>query len=179
MSRLSGTVRAAFAFALTGVAGFSLWAFAGRRLGETLLYLAITAVFLVLPALLTKGLLPGPRPRLRFSKVFFPAFIAYAAVWCLAWFSLKSKTGEWLGSAGGCAAFALVSALFLGGWARLPGAFLMLFLAHSAGYFAGDQVFAALKHSQTSMLLWGLLYGAGLGAGVGWVFRSLDRAKAA
>ncbi len=175
MSPLSGAIRSALVFSLTGVAGFSLWAFAGRRLGETLLYLAITAVFLVLPPLLLGGLLSGQRPRLRFALVFIPAFIAYAAVWCLAWFSLKSKAGEWLGSVGGCAAFAGVSALFLGGGSRLPGAFLVLFLAHSAGYFAGDQVFTALKHSQTSMLLWGLLYGAGFGAGVGWVFRRLDR----
>ena len=175
MSAAAGAVRGALIFALTGLLGYSVWALAGRRLSEPVLYAAIAAVFLVLPPLAGGPLVEGPSPRRRFALAFLPAFLAYAAAWCGAWFSMKSKTGEWLGSAAGCAAFALVSAAVLGGWRRLPAAALVLFAAHSAGYFAGDRAFAALGHSKTGMLAWGVLHGAGLGTGIGALFRMLSR----
>jgi hypothetical protein len=174
VSPLGGAVRGALALSATGLAGFSLWAFNGRRLSEPALYAAIAGVFVLLPPLLMPRLVDGPRSRLRFATVFVPAFLAYAAVWCAAWFALRNRAAEWLGSAGGCLAFTLVAALRLGGWKACPKAFLALFALHSAGYFLGDRVFAELDRSRTGMLLWGVLYGAGLGAGAGWSLRTLQ-----
>jgi hypothetical protein len=171
----AGAVRGALIFALAGLLGYSVWALAGRRLPESVLYASIAAVFLVLPTLAGGPLVGGTSPRRRFALAYVPSFLAYAAAWCAAWFSTRSRTGEWIGSAGGCAAFALVSAAVLGGRRSLPAGFIALFGAHSAGYFAGDQAFAALGHSKTGMLAWGVLHGAGLGAGIGALYRMLTR----
>jgi hypothetical protein len=175
VSAATGSVRGALVFAVTGLLAYSIWALAGRRLPEPVLYTAIAAVFLVLPPLAAGPLVGGPSPRRRFALAYVPSFLAYAAAWCAAWFSMKSRAGEWTGSAAGCAAFALVSAGVLGGWRSLPAGLALLFAAHTAGYFAGDRAFAALEHAKTGMLAWGVLHGAGLGAGIGALYRMLSR----
>jgi len=113
-------------------------------------------------------------------KVFVPAFVAYAAVWCGAWFALRFGWGEWLGSFGGCFAFALVAGAVLGNLRPLPRVTLALFVGHSAGYFLAGPLHyhSGPEHRVLGILGWGLLYGLGFGAGIGYAFHAFGRRQA-
>lgn len=186
-SLLLDLIHGALGFALVSLAAFSVWAFASGFFkdfgGEIGMYSAIAAVFLILSGVILAPLAGGAG---RFYKAFLPAFLLYAIVWCVAWFALRNRTGEWIGAAAGCLVFAGTSLKILGhtkGW--LIGA-LGLFALHTAGYFAGDwamhDVWLAKDNlaeltkadrAQAALLgklSWGLFYGLGFGAGIGLVF---------
>src|SRR5262245_40256352 len=127
-------IRGALGFAAVGVAAFSWWAFGKGRLGTAGIYGGVAAVFLVLSVFFLHPLAGSPW---RFLRAFGPGFTAYCIVWCLAWFNLGAGLGEWLGSAGGCLAFALAAGAALHRWSAVPQAAVVLSLAHSAGYFLG------------------------------------------
>jgi len=182
-SRRVSVLRGALGFGAVSLVAYGVWAFAGkalsRSLGEGGFYAVLVAVFLELTDLALHPLVAGPRSFLRFTRVFVPAFIAYAGVWCAFWFKLKFGLGEWLGSLGGSAAFALVAAAILGGWRSLPVALLALFAGHSAGYFLGAPIcYSQMKtRPELGMMAWGLLYGLGFGAGIGFLFHALQQAR--
>jgi hypothetical protein len=186
-SLFKDTLHGALGFAFVSLVAFSIWAFLPsffRSLGgEIGLYAAIAVVFLGLSGLVLGPLAGGVG---RFYRAFLPAFFAYSVFWCLAWFWLKGREGEWWGAALGCLAFTLIGMKLLGSvkhWLLAAG---VLFILHSAGYFAGDwamyqyckpKALTFVKNSaewQQWMILgklaWGLLYGLGFGAGIGWVF---------
>ncbi len=183
--------RGTLGFTAVSVAAFSVWAFGGRwfsgRGGEVVMYAAITLVFLGLSGLL---LYPLAGSVARFYKAFVPAFVAYAVVWSAIWFATRSRLGEWLASAAGSVVFAALAGWALGGLRSFLKAVLVLFVAHSAGYFLGGEVYYSLKDpatvgslglaSKTAGLLgrlgWGLLYGLGFGAGLGCAFFSFRSA---
>ncbi len=188
-SPTASVFRGAWAFALISLAGFSVWAFAGRwfyrTVGEIGLYVAIAVVFLGLSGALLHPLVPGPGAYRRFQTAFLPAFLAYAVGWSGAWFLWPNKTGEWVGSALGCLLFAVIACAILGRPRAAVVSFLVLFVTHSAGYFLGDvsmnwlsgssgaSLFPALSKSQMGTLAklsWGLFYGLGFGAGIGFTF---------
>lgn len=177
----------ALGFAAVSLASFSIWAFAAgafRRLGgEPAMYVAIAVVFLGLSGVVLGPLAGGTG---RFYRVFLPAFSAYAVLWSVAWFALPNRSGEWLGALLGCAAFVGLARWRLGtstGWLAL---FTGFFLLHTAGYFAGswamyDFWLARFKAGNPdgltgpqaavlAKLSWGLCYGLGFGAGLGWLF---------
>lgn len=182
-------VHGGFGFAVVSIAAFSVWAFAAplfRGLGgELAMYAVIAAVFLA-----GSGLVLGPLAggMARFYKAFLPAFLAYAILWCAAWFGLGGRLGEWTGAAAGCLAFACVVSRLQGGGGRWLTAAVALFVLHSAGYFAGDwsmyDVFVPKARAvgresadfphymMLAKLSWGLFYGLGFGAGIGWVFHA-------
>ena len=185
--------RGAIGFSLVSLAGFSVWTFGGnwfyRHAGEGGLYLACAVVFIALSGICLQSLV-GSKPRLVVAyKTFIPAFLAYAVIWSVCWFVLKFGAGEWLGSLAGCAVFALVlRQLLKAKAARLGLAILVLFLAHSAGYFAGSLCYSAARHPpaflsslgkrQMGLLaktLWGLCYGLGFGAGIGYAYHTFQR----
>jgi len=189
MSRnlLKDTLHGSIGFAVVSVAAFSVWAFGSgwfRNFGGELgMYSAIAAVFLGLSGLVLGPLAGGMG---RFYKAFLPAFFVYAIVWCVAWFGLHGRLGEWTGAGSGCVAFAWIAMKMLGSTRGWLLAALALFVLHTAGYFAGDwsmyDVFvpkarAAGKGTPEyqqfmtlAKLSWGLFYGLGFGAGIGWVF---------
>lgn len=175
-SRARAVARGSLGFAAVSVAAFAVWAFAGRafkgRSGEVQMYALITVVFLGLSGLVLHPLVRGPRPLLRFHKVFLPAFLLYAAAWCAAWFPLRFGRGEWLGSLAGSVVFAAVTGVGLGNLRPLARVAAVLFVAHSAGYFLGGELFYAIRKQAPApaMLGWGLLYGLGFGAGLGYAF---------
>lgn len=186
-SLLKNTIHGGLGFALVSIAAFSVWAFGAgwfRNLGGELgMYAAIAAVFLGLSGLVLGPLAGGVG---RFYKAFLPAFFVYAVVWTAAWFALPDKRGEWIGAAAGCLVFAWIAMKMLGSTRGRLLVALALFILHTAGYFAGDwamydvfvpQAKAAGKgtpefqHYMTlAKLSWGLFYGLGFGAGIGWVF---------
>ncbi len=180
-------------FGLVSVAAFSVWGFASQFFrdfgGEPAMYAAIAVVFLVLSGLILSPLAGGMG---RFYQAFLPAFALYAVVWSAVWFAMRDRTGEWVASAAGCVVFSLISMKILGSLRGWVVATLALFVLHSAGYFAGDWVmhghflapetFKDLPKTDKAQaalmgkLAWGLLYGLGFGAGIGWVF---NRARVA
>jgi hypothetical protein len=188
-SALSSVLRGSLGFAVVSLAGFSVWAFAGRwfykNTGEVGLYLACAVVFLGLSGLLLHPLLRGPGSLIRFYKVFLPAFMAYAVVWCAAWFVGKAGVGEWIGSLAGSLVFTALIGRSLGNLRSWCWAATVMFISHSAGYFLGGKLmywmigsggtdlFAGMAKSQISLMAklgWGLLYGLGFGAGLGYAF---------
>ena len=188
-SAWSSVLRGSLGFAAVSLAGFSVWAFAGRwfheNAGEAGLYAACAVVFLGLSGLLLHPLLRGPGSLIRFYKVFIPAFMAYAVVWCAAWFVWKFGAGEWVGSLAGSLVFTTLVGWSLGNlrsWGRVA---IVMFLAHSTGYFLGGKLmywmigpggadmFTGISKTQISLMAklgWGLLYGLGFGAGLGYAF---------
>jgi hypothetical protein len=174
MRLASSILLGAFGFGVTSVAAFSVWAFGaewfGTHGGELAMYAGCTVVFLLLSGLLLHPLLQRPRRVARLYKTFIPAFLAYAVVWCVAWIAMRDRAGEWLGSVAGSIAFAAVLALmFRNGRALLPAA-IVLFILHSLGYFAGSVLYEDFMHMPRGRLVWGLLYGLGFGAGIGYAY---------
>lgn len=186
-SLLKDTLHGSIGFAFVSIAAFSVWAFGAewfRPLGGELgMYAAIAAVFLAGSGIVLGPLAGGVG---RFYRAFLPAFFVYAVIWTAAWFAMPDKRGEWIGAAAGCLVFAWIAMKMLGSTRGWLMAALALFVLHTAGYFAGDwsmyDVFvpkakAAGKGTPDfqqfmtlAKLSWGLFYGLGFGAGIGWVF---------
>ena len=168
-------------FTAVSLAGFSVWAFAGRwfytTVGEAGLYAATALVFLGLSGALLAPLLGGPRRIPRFYGLFIPAFVLYSVVWCGGWFALGKGWGEGLGSL----------------WSAFPRSSVVLFVTHSAGYFLGGIAMDWMVHSGVAdslglngnlgstlaKLAWGLFYGLGFGLGLGFLFHAVQRGPGA
>ncbi len=185
-------------FGAVSVAAFAVWALAGRwltsRAGEAGLYVACATVFIGLSGLALRGLTPGPGWWLRFYRVFIPAFTGYAIIWSAAWFLFGFGSGEWIGSLAGSVLFTIITARGFGSFRSLSKACLVVFILHSAGYFlgelltgwlpgpAGRSLFAGLSKAQIytlAKLAWGLCYGLGFGAGLGFAFHTFQNGGAA
>ena len=183
-------------FTFVSTVAFGVWAFGGSWFrwpgGEPTMYAVIALVFAGLTSFVLSPLIHGERRPGRFARVFVPAFLAYAALWSACWFALGSGLGEWLGALAGSAAFVGLAARFLK--TKAPAAVALgiavFFAAHTAGYFAGGQAMAhfmkaARQEPQRSpararwatvaKLSWGVCYGLGFGAGMGFAFHRLQR----
>ena len=131
-------------------------------------YSAIAVVFIALAGLSLHRLVAGPDTLKRFSVLFAIAFIAYSIVWCLLYFTIKGKLGEIFGSAFGLAAFcAILLRTFQCRGQFLP-AWGVMFLLSTLGYYAGEPFHGWLPGAP-GILIWGFCYGAGFGAGSGYV----------
>ena len=111
----------------------------------------------------------------------------------MAWFILRFGLGEWLESLLGTAAFVGVISWRLHNFRGFLQTSLIVFVLNSAGYFLGGQVmhwllgpggsaifsgFSKPGLLVVAKLVWGLLYGLGFGAGIGYVFHAVQRKKA-
>lgn len=167
-------IRGSVGFAIVSTAAFAVWALGStwfvRLGGEAGMYAGCFLVFILLSGLVLRPMLGWQGTVGQFYRFFFTAFLAYAIAWCAGWFLLGMGLGEWLGSLVGCAAFTAVMAATLHGWRMLLPSALMMFVLHSAGYFAGAHVCYTSTHSVMSELAWGALYGLGFGAGIGFAF---------
>jgi len=165
---------------LTGGLGFgaaSLCVFATVAYAESWMYkyLGLFGAYLVWTVLfiLLGGGVLGPlvvrRWQMpRFYLLFAAAFFAYAAGWVGAYFVLRGVVGEWIGSLAGSLLMGLVLA---GGFGVTRSKFSLsaiLFVANSLGYFLGSALNDSIG-GKPGMLLWGLIYGLCLGAGLGAV----------
>lgn len=189
-SMAASVLRGVLGFALVSVAGFAPWALAGtwlhQKVGEVELYAACAAIFIGLSGPVLHRLIIGPGALVRFYLLFGAGFGAYALAWTLAWMSLRGHLGGLLGL--------LIGTFAMGGifvWAFDAGEQLLkvgteLFLGNAAGYFAGGWLEAKIAGFRAlhlfgvtfdrpallvlAMLLWGLCYGLGFGAGLGLAF---------
>jgi hypothetical protein len=181
----SALLRGGLGFAAVSVAGFAVWAFGGKwleaRAGEAGLYLACMIVFIATSGLVLHPLVRGPRSWARFYKIFLPAFGVYAVGWSAAWFLGRFGLGEWLGSLAGSFLLTVMIARGLGNYRSLVKVSVAMFVLHSAGYFLGGRSMGWLMHwaktgamggyrDTVAKLCWGLIYGLGVGAGLGYAF---------
>jgi hypothetical protein len=181
-------------FAVVSLAGYSVWAFGGKwlhaHMGDAGLYIACLFVFLGSSGLLLRPLVHGSRSLVRTYGIFIPAFFAYATVWCSAWFALGFGAGEWAASLAGSVAFVAVTARGFGNFRGFVKVCIVLFIFHSAGYFVGGELMwwmikpataaalSGLTKTQIGVIAklgWGLLYGLGFGAGIGYAFYTFQR----
>lgn len=172
-------VTGAIGFSLASLCVFATVAFGERWLYTTLglwgAYLVWTALFILLGGAALGSLVAGYWRLPRFYLLFGIAFFAYAVGWVGSYFTLRGKMGEWVGSIAGSILMALVFALGFGAIRSIVKLSVILFIANSLGYFAGSAIYDSLG-GKTGMMLWGVLYGLFLGAGIGAVLR-LAQAK--
>ncbi|HMJ63900.1 MAG TPA: hypothetical protein VK615_01010 [Candidatus Binatia bacterium] len=165
-------------FTVASLLVFGFWAFAGRAiyrsLGEGGFYAICAILFVAIGSLLLRSLTTLSLGR--FALLFTGAFAAYAISWCAAWFLVRGGAGEWVGSFAGCLAFSLVVTAVFSSWRLLPLMIAVLFVGNAAGYFVGSYAYDVLRreYSLFSKLAWGLLYGLGTGAGIGYAFHTAE-----
>ncbi len=156
-------------FTIVSVLMFGVWAVGGRwlqqELGDLLFYSVLAVGFMAGGGGVFKPILIGENLG-RFYGLFVGSFFVYAAVWTLCWFKVPNY-GEWLATVLGPAAMGLMFAWSFGApgqrWRCVAG----LVVGHTAGYFVGSWLFALEPlHNRFGMLLWGVTYGAGFGAGI-------------
>jgi hypothetical protein len=159
-----------FGFCFASLCVFATVAFAERWMYRTLglsgAYAVWTVLFIFLGGALLSPLVIGPGRLWRFQLVFGTAFLLYAVGWVASYFTLRGVAGEWAGSLIGSILIALVITLAFGVVKTFFAQTAALFIANSAGYFLGDMLNNSIR-GMTGMLLWGLLYGLCLGAGLG------------
>jgi hypothetical protein len=157
-------------FLLASLCVFATVAFAEgwmyRSLGLSGAYVVWTVLFIFLGGALLSPLVIGPGRLWRFQLLFGMAFLLYAVGWVGSYFTLRGVAGELAGSLVGSILMALVITLAFGVIKTLLEQAAMLFIANSAGYFLGALLNDSM-HGKTGMLLWGVMYGLCLGAGLG------------
>jgi hypothetical protein len=176
------TLAGGLGFGLASVAVFATVAFGEgwmyQRLGVAGAYVVWTVLFVLLGGLALAPLAPpAAGGRLRFLGMFGLAFLAYAAGWVAAYFTLGGAVGEWVGSLGGSLLLAFVLAAGLGVPRSAPRMAVLLFVANSAGYFLGSMLYQGIG-GRAGMILWGAVYGLCLGAGLGAALHLARRAPA-
>ncbi|HXG63669.1 MAG TPA: hypothetical protein VNO70_01090 [Blastocatellia bacterium] len=163
--------RGSVAFCFASLLVFATVAFGERwmyrQFGLYGAYAIWTLLFVLVGGGALSPLIIGPGRLARFYLLFSAAFLLYAAGWVAAYFAMPNKAGEWLGSLAGSILMGLTLAVAFGAvgaaWKIVP----VLFLLHSAGYFAGDFLYKAVG-GRLGMMLWGVCYGLGVGAGLGY-----------
>lgn len=174
----------AWRFAIVSTLAFGVWAVVGHSISDGALYAGCALAFLIFSHLLMAPLVHQPNRLMRFAKSFNPAFIAYSIVWSAFWFALGFNDGEWLGLIAGCAVFALIVGKTLGAKTGYLPVIAVFIVTHAAGYFLGSYVFDLRKNPPAFLaslskrdllkvlqLGWGLCYGLGFGAGIGFAYQ--------
>jgi hypothetical protein len=163
-----------------------------RNIGEAGLYAVCAIVFIGLSGPLLHRLVIGPGSLSRCYQLFSLAFLAYAVVWTIAWMTLvRALGGVTAGIIGSLSGIAIMGAVLAWGF-KAPEAALkiiaVLLITNVAGYFIGEWAYngvLALKdgnavglvlerqtRSMLSKAAWGLCYGLGFGAGIGFAFHA-------
>lgn len=165
--------RGAISFTLLSVAGFVPWAVFGRTLyraiGEAGMYAVCAVVFIALSGPLLHRLIIGTGSLSRFYKLFTLAFIPYSVAWTVGWMALRGHPGSIAGLLAGAVVMGPILAAAFDARGSTLKVIVVLFLANAAGYFIGG-VCEANVPGVTGKLLWGVCYGLGFGAGLGWAF---------
>ncbi len=159
-----------FGFCFASLCVFATVAFAERwmyqKLGIGGAYLVWIILFIFLGGTLLSPLVIGPDRWRRFLLLFGVAFLFYSVGWVSSYFILRGSAGEWVGSLVGSILMALIISLAFGVIKTFFMQAALLFIANSAGYFLGGLLDYSIR-GKTGMLLWGVIYGLCLGAGLG------------
>ncbi|HEV7867208.1 MAG TPA: hypothetical protein VGO90_05970 [Chthoniobacteraceae bacterium] len=165
-------LRGVLGFTVVSVAGFAPWPIIGRwfrTVGEVGLYVACTAVFIGLSGICLHRLIIGPGSLSRFYKLFTVAFLAYAVAWAAVWMWLRGDEGSIGGLLAGTTVMGAILAFAFDAQRAVLKMIVALFVFNTLGYYAGGWVEGKLvgDHRLAGMLLWGVCYGIGFGAGLG------------
>ena len=167
-------------FSLASLCVFATVAFAERFLYQTFglygAYLIWTALFILLGGGALTPITQATMRAAKFYVLFCAAFFCYAVGWVAAYFILRDGIGEWAASFAGSVLMAMVFAAGFKTFRSAPLLSVILFVAHSAGYFLGSILNAAIG-GKTGMLLWGAAYGLFLGAGLGATLHLAQRSS--
>ena len=96
--------------------------------------------------------------------------------------NFRGSAGEIGGLLGGACAMGLVLTLAFDAPRAIGKVVVALFVLNALGYYIGGRLHGklAIDHRALGMLLWGVCYGVGLGAGLGLAFYSCqERVRAA
>lgn len=182
--------RGTVGFTLLSLAGFAPWVIAGswfyRNMGETGLYAVCALVFIGLSGPLLHRLIIGPVSLPRFYKLFSAAFAAYAILWIIGWMTLRGHPGSLAGLFAGTAAMGWMLACAFDAKESTLKVVAALFVLNAIGYFVGGwvegtviqmkefpllgQTMSRSTHLMIAKSLWGVFYGLGFGAGMGFAF---------
>ena len=160
----------AYRFAAASTLVFSTVAFGERWMYQNLTlagaYGVWTVLFLIVAPASFMSMVGDAAQRRLFPLWFNVAFFAYCVLWCAGWFLSPNTLGELVGCTAG--SIAMASVLVLRGFVRKPflTAGWLLAVCNLLGYFAGGYLNAKLG-GPSGMLAWGVLFGAGTGAGIG------------
>ena len=185
-------LRGMIGFTLVSLGGFAPWVLAGRwfsrNVGEAGLYAVCAVVFIGLSGLLLHRLIIGPGSLVRFYKLFSLAFAMYAVAWTLGWMVLRGVAGSIAGLLAGTMVMGVILAFGFKARREALKIFAVLFVTNAAGYFIGEWAYnfiptlkegnalgIVLERSTRAMLskaAWGLFYGLGFGAGIGFAFHA-------
>lgn len=171
--------RGAWGFGLVGMIVYASVAYGERALYRALTvggaYALWTSIFVLGAPWLLGRLLIERQQRPRFVVAFILGFLAYAGVWTLIYFGLRSRTAEVASSILAPAAMAAVYA-----WAiarhhdATPMAAMAVMVCHTAGYFLGSWL-NGLVGGSAGMLAWGIAHCCLFGAGIGWMIALIPR----
>ncbi len=170
MRMSSHVVAGSSRFAAASTLVFSTVAFAERWMYANLTiagaYVVWTLLFLVVSPLAFIQQIGERSKRRAFPLWFNISFLAYCALWCAGWFVSPNTLGEVVGCVAG--SLALVGVLGSRGFVKKPFVTAGLVLAgcNLVGYFVGGFLNARIG-GPIGMLAWGMLFGAGTGAGIG------------
>ena len=182
--------RGMIGFTIVSVAGFAPWILAGewlhRALGEAGLSAVCAIVFIGASGLLLHRLIIGPGSLARFYKVFGVAFVTYSVAWIVGYMTLRGHLGSLIGLLAGTTLMAMTLTRAFDATGSTVKIIAMLFVLNSLGYFAGGWIEGKVvglkdpclfglvleKPARTTiaMLLSGVCFGVGLGAGLGFAF---------
>jgi hypothetical protein len=185
----ASVVRGIVGFTIVSVAGFVPWAVFGSTLygmiGEVGLYSVCALVFIGLSAPALHKLIIGPGSLPRFYKLFGMSFAAYSVAWITGWVMLGGHLNMFMSGAVGLLAGTAIMGWMLTTAFEARGQLLkiiaILFVLNSLGYFIGGVIEGALirEYPLPAMLLWGVCFGLGLGAGLGLAFHQCQSAARA
>jgi hypothetical protein len=168
-------------FALVSLCVFATVAFGERRMYQTLgltgAYLAWTALFILLGGGVLGSLVSGRWRLPKFYLLFGLAFFAYAVGWVAAYFIVRGRVGELLGSLAGSLLMGFIMTRALGAARSALSLSTILFVANTIGYFLGSAINDSFG-GWTGMLLWGVIYGLFLGAGLGMLLHFAQKLRA-
>ena len=152
------------------------------------MYAVCAFVFIGLSGLLLHSLIIGPGGRgslKRFYALFGVAFTVYAVAWIAAWMLLRGHTGGVVGLFAGTTAMGcvLAHAFAARGMIAIIKIIVALFVLNALGYFGGGWIEGSVSHLNAlsflgtarmtlAQLLWGVFYGIGFGAGLGYAFHT-------
>ncbi len=167
-------LRGALGFGLASVGVFGTVAFGERWMYQSLglygAYAAWTLLFILPSMVALRTLVVDPARKWSFPLLFASAFSLYAIGWMAGYFLLRKSWGEQpaegVASLLGSALLALALGAGLRALQRFGRLFILLFATNTAGYFLGGALYFFLGRP-VGMLLWGVAYGALLGAGLG------------
>ena len=182
--------RGIIGFTIVSVAGFLPWGVYGKwfraQVGELGMYVACAVVFIVSSGLVMHRLIIGSGSLSRFYKLFTPAFAAYSVAWIIGWMKVGGHPGSVVGLLSGTAIMGWMLATAFDARGETLKVIAALFVLNSIGYFIGGIFETALigipecriggvtLAKPTQLILakmqWGVCYGIGFGAGLGFAF---------